>query len=208
MVLLRRAERGWLHTLTICFYIFLNLLILVAGILLMSMVLVLQRHPKAPGLAILFLGLETIFAGVAGMFEQRRRSFCITYECLCAISAFGSAVLFLFIFSQESKIVDQFESSQFDRVKLTTLFWSAGWAFLFLFVIEAVAMFLAFLLHCYSPLNSYETLDETRQRRAFGFFGLRNDIGIAKERANVKQAKSLASKMNKKYGKWTHEAFG
>ncbi|KAH7372959.1 hypothetical protein KP509_17G031200 [Ceratopteris richardii] len=207
MVLLRRAERGCWHTCAVYSFIFINSLIIVGGLSTMSMVLVLQKHPKAPGLAILFLGLGTVFAGLAGLLEQKR-SVCIAHGVLCSLSAFGSAVLSLFIFSNKVKIVKQFESPQFDDVELSKFFWSAAWAFLFLFVIEVLGIFFGFLLHCYLSLHPYETLDETRQRRAQGFFNFHKDIGAASEAANTRQAKSLASKMTKKYGKWSHEIFG
>ncbi|KAJ7567691.1 hypothetical protein O6H91_01G002300 [Diphasiastrum complanatum] len=183
----------------------LSLYILVSGGLMIIMVLAVEGTPNfSPGWLLIFLGLVTMTAGVSGI--GRTVGVCFFINVVFnSFASFGSAVFGLALFSRRSTVLKNFHSKKYSDKRIDKFLQSLTWAYLALFVAEILSIFCGIMIRRCASGESYETLEDTRNRRELALGKMRQDLSLGEGKSDKRKADSIADKMKDKYGKWSHE---
>lgn len=159
----------------------------------------------SPGWLLILLGATTMLGGMTGFGGTTLPCCYKSHLILMNISIFGTAVFCLCMFGQRPKVVASFKSTRFSEATVDQYISSISWVYVFVVIIEGVAVVARVFFQRMATREQFETLEQTQQYRETALGKMRQDLGSRSDKVDAKRSNNLDARMQDKYARWSDQ---
>ncbi|KAG0623169.1 hypothetical protein M758_3G153300 [Ceratodon purpureus] len=131
----------------------------------------------SPGWLLILLGATTMMGGMTGFGGTTLPCCYKSHVILMCISIFGTGVFCLCMFGQRPKVVASFKSTRFPEATVDEYISSISWVYVFVVIIECVALVARIFFQRMAAREQFETLEQTQDFREMSMGKMRQDLG-------------------------------